>query len=322
MKRFLPGALLTSAALTFAPAAIAAFPEKPITLIVHFPAGSSTDVIARTLAAEAGQTLGQSIIIQNKPGADGSIAASEVARAKPDGYTLLIATNSPMSGVPVMRKRPPYDPLKDFTPITDIGRYSFFLYARADEPGDTLQDFIQHIRKHPGKLSYGYGNVTGLLSFAYVANASKVDILGVPYKGEPPMINDMLGGQVDAAVATSGTGMPQVRAGKLKALATILPVRSPNAPGVPTMAEAGLDGFPIAPWLGLFGPAGMSADVVDRVDAAFKTAMEKPAVKQAMLVQDFIFTPSTPGALRKLVTDQLDSHRMLLRATGLEGSQD
>ncbi|WP_025141239.1 tripartite tricarboxylate transporter substrate binding protein [Achromobacter sp. DH1f] len=322
MKRLIPGALLACAALVGASTAQAAFPDKPITLIVHFPAGASTDIIARTLAKEVGEDLGQAVIIQNKPGADGAIAAQEVVRAKPDGYTLLIATNSPMSGVPVMRKTPPYDPVKDFTPITDIGRYSFFLYTRADVPGNTLQEFVQHARKNPGKLTYGSGNVTGLLSFAYVAQASKIDILSVPYKGEPPMINDILGGHLDAGIATAGTGMPQVQAGKLKALATVLPARSPNAPTVPTMAEAGLGGFPIAPWLGLFGPAGMPADLVEQLNAAFKRAMDKPSVKQAMQVQDFMLTPSTPQALGALVKDQLESHRTLLRATGLEGSQN
>lgn len=321
MKRLIPGMLLACAALFGATAAQASFPDQPITLIVHFPAGSSTDIIARTLAKEVSEELGQSVIIQNKPGADGSIAAQEVVRAKPDGYTLLIATNSPMSGVPVMRKKPPYDPVKDFTPITDIGRYSFFLYTRADVPGNTLQEFIQYVKKNPGKLTYGSGNVTGLLSFAYVAEVSKMDILNVPYKGEPPMINDILGGYVDCGIATAGTGMPQVQAGKLKALATVLPARSPNAPDVPTMAEAGLGNFPIAPWLGLFGPAGMPADVVERLNAAFKDAMEKPSVKQTMQDQDFMLTPSTPQALGTLVKEQLESHRTLLRATGLEGSQ-
>ncbi|AUL46539.1 NagM [Bordetella trematum] len=320
MKSLLPGLALLCAGLTAALPAQAAFPDKPITLVVHFPAGSSTDLIARTLAKEAGQTLGQPIIIQNKPGADGAIAAAEVKHAAPDGYTLLIATNSPMSGVPVMRKQSPYDPLKDFTPITDIGRYAFFLYTRADVPGDTLQGFIDHVKRHPGKLSYGSGNVTGLLSFAYVAQAAGLDILNVPYKGEPPVINDIMGGHLDAAVATAGTGMPQVKAGKFKALATVLPQRSPNAPDVPTMAEAGVGNFPIAPWLGLFGPAGMPADTVERLNQAFHTAMENPQVRQTMQMQDFMLTPSTPQALGQLVDEQLSSHRTLLRATGLEGS--
>ena len=322
MKTMLRAALTACAMLTAPTAALAAYPDRPITLLVHFPAGSSTDVIARALAVEASQELGQNIIVQNKPGADGSIAAQEALRAKPDGYTLLIATNSPMSGVPVMRKQSPYDPVRDFTPITDVGRYSFFLYTRPDVPGDTLKDFIAHVKAHPGKLSYGSGNVTGLLSFAYVVEANGLKIVNVPYKGEPPVINDMLGGHLQAAVTTSGTGMPQVRAGNLKALATILPERSAQAPDVPTMAEAGLDNFPIAPWLGLFGPADMPQEVVAKLNQAFHAAMDKPSVKNTMKAQDFLLTPSTPDALQQLVKDQLESHRTLLRATGLEGSQN
>lgn len=322
MKAFVRRAALLCAAMAMSTTALAAYPEKPIKLLVHFPAGSSTDVIARTLAQEASEVLGQPIVIHNKPGADGAIAAQEVQRSAPDGYTLLIATNSPMSGVPVMRKRAPYDPATDFTPITDIGRYSFFLYTRTETPGDNLQEFVSHVKKNPDTMTYGSGNITGLLSFAHIANAHELDILNVPYGGEPPAITDMLGGHIDAIVATAGTGMPHVKDGKFKVHATVLPERSPNAPDVPTMAEAGVPDFPIAPWLGLFGPAQLPADVVEKVNDAFAKAMAKPEVKKFMQAQDFMLTPSTPEELRELVKDQLESHRTLLRIAGLEGALD
>lgn len=320
MKKTFRRSVALSALLTFCSTAFAAYPDKPIKLLVHFPAGSSTDVIARTLAQKAGEVLGQPIVIHNKPGADGSIAAQDAQRSAPDGYTLFIATNSPMSGVPVMRKKAPYDPVNDFTPITDIGRYSFFLYTRAETPGSNLKEFIDYAQKNPGTLTYGSGNITGLLSFAHVANVNKLEILNVPYKGEPPGITDMLGGHIDAMVATSGTGMPHVQAGKFKVHATVLPKRSPNAPDVPTMAEAGIDNFPIAPWLGLFGPAGIPADIVTRVNEAFAEAMQDPKVKAFMTAQDFMLTPSTPEALSDLVKEQLESHKVLLRLTGLAGT--
>ena len=322
MKKLVQRAAVLCAAMAVSSAAFAAYPDKPIKLLVHFPAGSSTDAIARTLAQQASEALGQPIVIHNKPGADGSIAAQEAQRAAPDGYTLFIATNSPMSGVPVMRKKAPYDPVKDFTPITDIGRYSFFLYTRAETPGNNLQEFIDYAKKNPGKLTYGSGNITGLLSFAHVVNANNLEILNVPYKGEPPAITDMLGGHIDAMVATSGTGMPHVKDGKFKVHATVLPQRSPNAPDVPTMAEVGIENFPIAPWLGLFGPAGMPEDVVAKINDAFAKAMEQPEVKDFMKAQDFMLLHSTPQELRKLVQDQLESHRSLLRITGLEGAID
>lgn len=322
MKNFVRRAALACAALTLSGTAMAAFPDKPIKLLVHFPAGSSTDVIARTLAQEAGQILGQPIVIHNKPGADGSIAAQEVQRSTPDGYTLLIATNSPMSGVPIMRKQSPYDPVADFTPITDVGRYTFFLYTRTETPGDDLQGFIDHVKRNPDTMTYGSGNITGLLSFAHIVNDNELDILNVPYRGEPPAITDMLGGHIDAMVATSGTGMPQVKDGKFKVHATVLPERSPNAPDVPTMAEAGVPNFPIAPWLGLFGPANMPEDVVATLNEAFGKAMQQPEVKTFMQAQDFMLTPSTPEALHDLVREQLESHRTLLRIAGLEGTLD
>jgi len=301
-------------------AAFAAYPEKPIRLVVHFPAGSSTDVIARLVSEKASDILGQPIVITNKPGADGAIAAMDIKRSAPDGYSLLIATNSPMSGVPVMKKQPMYDPVADFTPVADVGRYSFFVYTRKALPAKTLPEFIAYAKANPGKLAYGSGNITGLLSFAYIASASGLDMLSVPYKGEPPAITDMLGGRVDAMVATAGTGMPQVKAGEFVALATVLPSRSPNAPDVPTMKEVGLPNFPIAPWLGVFGPAGMPADVVSKLNDAFSRALQDPKLAAGLQAQDFMPMPSKPETLQALVKDQLQSHRTLLRQAGLEAS--
>ena len=313
---------LVTAALRPSVTAAQAYPTRPVRMIVPFVPGGGADQTARLVAEPLGAELGQPIVIHNKPGADGSIAAQEAVRAAPDGYTLFIATNSPMSGVPVMRKKSPYDPVKDFTPITDIGRYSFFLYTRTETPGDNLQGFIEHVKKNPGSMTYGSGNITGLLSFAHIVNANDLKILNVPYRGEPPAITDMLGGHIDAMVATSGTGMPHVKDGKFKVHATVLPERSPNAPEVPTMAEAGVPNFPIAPWLGLFGPAKMPEDVVTTLNTAFAKAMQEPEVKKFMKAQDFMLKSSTPQALSDLVKDQLESHRTLLRITGLEGSLD
>jgi tripartite-type tricarboxylate transporter receptor subunit TctC len=294
------------------------FPNRPIRLIVHFPAGSSTDVIARTFADRISQKLGQQIIIDNKPGADGAIAANELKRSPADGYTIMLATNSAMSGVPATRKSPPYDVVTDFTPITDIGRYNFFLYVNKEVPVKTVSELIAYAKANPGKLAYGAGNITGRLAFASIVAANGLDVTPVPYRGEPPAITDLITGRIQAMVATSGTGIPQVKDGRIVALATILEKRSAVAPEVPTIAEAGFTDFTIEPWAGLFGPPNMPRDIVTLLNTAFREAMSDPAVKQRMVEQDFTLRPSTPEELGALVKRQLEIHRKMVAAAGIE----
>ena len=160
----------------FAGPVLAQFPARPIRIVVPFPAGSATDVVARILGQSVSAAIGQAVLIDNKAGADGAIAGSEVMNAAPDGYTLLMATNSPMSVVPAMRKIPPYDPVTDFSPVTDIGRYTFFLYANAGAPFKTLQELIAHAKANPGKLNYATGNTTGIASFAQMNALAGIDI--------------------------------------------------------------------------------------------------------------------------------------------------
>lgn len=294
------------------------FPSRPIRLIVHFPAGSSTDVIARVFAEKISAKLGQQIIIDNKSGADGAIAATELKRSPADGYTIMLATNSAMSGVPAIRKSPPYDVMADFTPIVDIGRYNFFLFVNKDVPARTLSELIAYAKANPGKLSYGAGNITGRLAFASIISANGLEVTHIPYRGEPPAMTDLITDRIQAMVATSGTGIPQVKDGRIAALATILGKRSSIAPDVPTIGEAGFPDFKIEPWAGLFGPQNMPRDVVTILNTAFKEAMSDPAVKQRMVEQDFALTPSTPDELAALVARQLEIHRKIVSAAGIE----
>jgi tripartite-type tricarboxylate transporter receptor subunit TctC len=203
------------------------FPNKPIRLVVPFPAGSATDSIGRTLGAAVSVALGQQVIVDNKAGADGAIAAAEVARAAPDGYTLLMATNSPMSAVPALRKVPPYDPVADFTPITDAGRYTFFIVVHPSVPANSIAELIQYAKANPGKLNYATGNTTGIVSTALFASLAGIQMVHVPYKGEPQAMTDLIGGRVQFLVATAATVAPHVREGRLRALAVTLEQRSP-----------------------------------------------------------------------------------------------
>jgi tripartite-type tricarboxylate transporter receptor subunit TctC len=299
-------------------AAHAQYPAKPVRVIVPFPAGSATDTITRILANSVSQTLGQPLLVENKAGADGAIAAAEVARAPADGYTLLMATNSPMSAVPAMKKSPPYDPVADFTPITDIGRYTFFIVVHPSVPAKTLRELIEFARANPGKLNYATGNTTGIVSTAYFASLADIRLVHVPYKGEPQAITDLVAGRVQLMFASSSTSVPQVREGKLHALVTTLAKRSPLLPEVPTIAEAGMPQFSLTSWAGLFGPARLPRDVLERLNKEFATAMGRADVQAAMEKQAFALSPSSPQRLAEFVKEQLESYRAVLRAAGVQ----
>lgn len=306
------------ALMLVAASAGAQYPSKPIRIVVPFPGGSATDTITRILGQSVSSAIGQPIVVDNKPGADGAIAGAEVAKAPADGYTLFMATNSPMSAVPAMRKSPPYDPVNDFTPISDIGRYTFFLYVNANVPVKTFQELIAHAKANPGKLAYATGNTTGIVSFAQMNALAGIEMLHVPYKGEPQGITDLVGNRVQVMWATPTTGLPHVKDGKLRALVTQLTNRSPLLPDVPTIHEAGMPKFTITSWAALFGPAKMPKDLVARVNKEFHDAMGRADVKAQMEKQAFLMTPSTPEKLAEFVKEQMDSYRTILRAAGVQ----
>jgi tripartite-type tricarboxylate transporter receptor subunit TctC len=298
--------------------ATAQYPTKPIKIIVPFPGGSATDTISRILGASVSGAIGQPVLVENKAGADGAIAAGEVMRAAPDGYTLLMATNSPMSAVPALKKVPPYDPVSDFTPITDIGRYTFFIVVHPGVPAKTVSEFIHYARANPGKINYASGNTTGIVSAAFFASQAGIEMVHVPYKGEPQAITDLLAGRVHLLFASSSTSVPQIRDGKLRALATTLSRRSNLLPDVPTIAEAGMPQFQLTSWAGLFGPAKMPREIVERLNKEFGAAMQRPDVIAAMDTQAFLMLPSTPERLGAFVKEQMDSYRNVLRAAGVQ----
>jgi tripartite-type tricarboxylate transporter receptor subunit TctC len=304
--------------LVVSTAATAQFPAKPIRVVVPFPAGSSTDIITRVLAQSVSQSISQSVVVDNKAGADGAIAAAEVAKAAPDGYTLLMATNSPMSAVPAMKKNPPYDPVADFTPITDVGRYTFFIVVHPGVPAKNLKELIEYARANPGKVNYATGNTTGIVSTAFFASLAKIQIVHVPYKGEPQAITDLVAGRVQLMFSSVSTSIPHIREGKLRPIVTTLSKRSHVLPDVPTIAEAGMPEFSVTSWAGLFGPAKMPAAVVERLNKEFVEAMGRSDVQAAMEKQAFALSPSSPRELAAFVKEQMESYRRILRAAGVE----
>ena len=316
LKTFLRFALALPLALPVV--AAAQFPAKPIRVVVPFPAGSSTDTVTRILANSVSQSVGQPLLVENKAGADGAIAASEVAKSPADGYTLLMATNSPMSAVPALKKNPPYDPVADFTPITDVGRYTFFIVVHPSVPAQTLAELIEHARSQPAKLNYATGNTTGIVSTAFFASQAGIKLVHVPYKGEPQAVTDLVAGRVQLMFCSSSTSMPHIREGRLRALVTTLPKRSALLPDVPSIAEAGMPQFSITSWAGLFGPAKMPREVVERLNREFGAAMARGDVQAAMERQAFALSPSTPERLAAFVREQMESYRRTLEAAGVQ----
>ncbi len=321
MKRILmalAAAFATAAMSLMTITAAAQYPSKPIRMVVPFPAGSATDTVTRILSNSVSQSIGQSIIVENKAGADGAIAGAEVAKAAPDGYTLLMATNSPMSAVPAMKKSPPFDPVADFTPITDVGRYTFFLYVHPEVPARTFADLIAYAKANPNKLNYATGNTTGIVSFAQINSLAGIQMVHVPYKGEPAGITDLVAGRVQLMLATPTTGLAQVKEGRLRAMVTTLSKRSALLPDVPTIAEAGMPQFSITSWAALFGPAKLPREVLERLNREFVGAMGRPEVQAAMDKQAFTLNPSSSEQLAQFVKEQLESYRGILRAAGVQ----
>jgi tripartite-type tricarboxylate transporter receptor subunit TctC len=314
MRRF----LLLAAALLFAAPLLAQYPNKPIRIVVPFPAGSATDVVARILGQSVGAAVGQPVIVDNKVGADGAIAGLEVVRAAPDGYTLLLATNSPMAAMPAMKKVPPYDPVADFTPITDVGRYTFFLYTTAELPIKTFQELVAYAKANPGKLNYATGNTTGIVSFAQMDSLVGIDMTHVPYKGEPQGITDLVSGRVHVMWATPTTGLSHVKDGKLRAIATNLKARSSLLPDVPTMAEVGVPQYSVVSWAALYGPAKMPREILTRLNKEFADAMKRPDVIAAMDKQAFQMNPTTSEELGAFTKSQMEAYRTILRAAGVQ----
>jgi tripartite-type tricarboxylate transporter receptor subunit TctC len=310
-------AVLSFALAVFCTAAGAQYPSKPIRLIVPFPAGGAAELGARIFAQPLGQALGQPVIVEAKPGGDGVIGADAVMKSPPDGYTLFYPSNTAFSYVPATRKNPPYDPVADFTPVSLVGYYGFFLFAHPSVPANSAAELIAYARANPGKLNYGTGNSSSIVMTAQLKQAEKLDIVQVPYKGDAPLTIDLLAGRVQFAIATPGSAVPQVKAGKLRALAAMLPSRSPLLPEVPTAAEAGLGKVTVTPWAGVFGPAKMPREIADRVSRELAVVLAREDVREAMGKIAFAPRSSTPDELAAFLKEQLESWARTVRAAGI-----
>lgn len=257
------------------------YPSRPVRLVVPFPPGSATDQAARVVGQQLSTSLGQSFVVDNKPGAGGSIAAMEVIRAAPDGYTLLFSSNSAISSNVALLKKIPYDPNKDFSAVTGIGETMLVLMVKNNFPAKNVQELIAHIKQHPGKVTAGYGSSTSQVSIAIFNKLAGVDALAVPYKGIPLAVNDVLGGTLDFTFVDIGNALAQARGGTMRALGVTSLKRNPLAPDWPAIADV-LPGFDVTAWFAVVGPAGLPKEVVERFDAATAQALKQPELKSRL----------------------------------------
>ena len=298
--RGLAAALALGAAM---PAALAQS-SKPIRLVVPFPAGGATDLFARTLSQKMGERLGTSIVIDNKPGAGGSLGSDMAAKATADGQTLLFTTTSTHSIGPAIGAKLPYDTVRDFTPIAHVGNAPSIMLVPNSSPAKTVKEWIEYAKKNPGKLNYassGNGTIVQLTAELFKAQAG-VFVTHIPYKGTGLAIPDLVAGQLDVLFDSLPTGMPHVRDGRLRALAVTTLKRTPLAPDLPPVADT-LPGFESNTWFGLYGPKGLPAEVVNRVNAAANQALSDPEVRAMLTTLGIEPVTSTPAQFAKMVAD-------------------
>ena len=313
MKRILLLGMMLFSPLAFSQV----YPSKPIKLLVPFPAGSATDHIARLTGSELNAALGQPVVVDNKPGAQGGIAAAEVARAAPDGYTLMMTTNTPQAANVSLFKKLNYDPVKDFAPIARLGTTSFMLMVRPDFPSKNLKDFLAHVRSQPGKLSAGYGSAGSQVSLAMLKAMGKLDVVEVPYKGIPQAVTDTMGGSLAFTFVDLGNALGQAKGGKLRGLGVTSQKRTPLAPDLPAIAEE-LKGYELIAWFALVAPAKTPPEVVQKVHDAAVRSLAKPEVKEKYGAIGIDPAPMNPAELAKFIQGEIAHWAKLVKLANIQ----
>jgi putative tricarboxylic transport membrane protein len=316
--RCLPRIVIGCATLLGAAAHADTYPSKPITLIQPFGPGSATDTITRVVAQHLSGALGQSVVVEGRPGANGTLAATYVARAAPDGYTLFMGTNSPHSAAPFLMKSISYDPVKDFTAVTRVGSYTLMLVLHPSVPAKSVKELIEHAKVNPGKLSYASGNTSGVVAGATLARWAELDLLHVPYKSSAPALTDVLGGRVSMMFTDLVTGLPHVKSNALRALAVTRLQRSALIPELPTLDAAGVKGFDMDSWAGIFVPAGTPAKIVTLLNTELRKAIDSAEVKSKLGTAGFEAFSSSPQELGDFVQVQLGKWGKMIKDAGIQ----
>ena len=295
-----------------------AYPTKPIRFVVPYPAGGPLDTVARLLAQKVSESVKQPVIVDNKPGAGGNIGADAVAKSAPDGYTILMGAVATHAINPSLYASIPYDPVRDFAPITQIASTPNVLVVNPSIPAGNVREFIAYAKANPGKLNFGSGSSgsAGHLAGELFKSLAGIDMTHVPYKGAAPAMQDLVGGQIQLMFDNLASALGQVRAGKVKALAVTTAQRSSLAPELPTIAESGLPGFDISTWFGLFAPAATPRDVLERLHAEFTRALASPDVRERMLNLGAEPVGSTPAEFAAYIGSEARKYARLVKASG------
>lgn len=313
------GILLAALAMTASAHAQPTYPAKPITLVAAFAPGGGTDTAARIIAKELAIELGQPVVVENRAGAGGAIGATSVARAAPDGYTLLLGTGSELVVLPAVRTKPPYDTLKEFEPVAEIGTVTLMLVAHPSVPANTVQELIALARANPGQLTYasfGMGSTNHLMG-EFFTGKTGTNLLHVPYKGSAAAATDLISGQVKLAFETMTVAMPLVKGGKLKALAILSPTRSALAPDLPTMAESGV-ALTTEGWMGVLAPKNTPPAVVGRLNKAINKVLAMPSIKDAFDARGVKVVLVTPEQFGDVIGNEIKKWTAVVKASGVQ----
>ena len=313
--------LAVSAGLVAISTATAAsdYPNRPITLLIPVAAGGTTDIAGRALAKQLTEELGQTVVVENRPGASGGIANAQVARAAPDGYTLVLSYEGFHTGNPVLTKQLTWDPVKDFTPIAEVIRGPHLILVPANSPAKSLQDLIDLAKKNPGKLNFassGVGSIQHLGGELFQITTG-TDMVHVPYGGAAPAMQDLIASRIEVFITTPPTAMGHLQAGTLRALAITSAQRHPQLPDIPTTAEAGLPDFQLEAWFSVFGPAGMPDEIVQKLSGAMEKVITSDTFISAMREQGSNASYRSPQELGQIVKDDLAKWTKVVQTAGI-----
>lgn len=317
-RRRLLAAAAAASLLAWSGAQAQDFPSRPITFVVPFAAGSATDQLARALGQSITAQTGQAVVVDNKGGASGMIAAQFAAKAPADGYTVLITTNTTQAANQHLYRKLPYDPVKDLAPLTGLGKGGQVLVVRADSPWRTVADLVADARKRPDKLSFGSGSSSSRVAGEMFKQLTGTHILHVPYKSNPNAITDLMGGQVDFMITDTSTGVPQVKAGKLRALGVSTTDRNALLPEVPTIAEAGVKGYDMGYWFAAYAPAGTPAGVIGKLHDALVKATDSAAAKGFFAMSGSTAWTTAPAELARFQATEAAKWGKVIQAAGIQ----
>jgi len=312
--------LLAGTALAPAFARAQAFPNRPVTMVVPYPAGGPTDAIARIVAQELGAALGQSVVVRNEPGASGAVGTRSVARAEPDGHTIVFGNNQTHGNNMFLLKEPGYDAIKDFAPLAGAGAFEHVFVVKNELPAQTINDLIGLAKREPGKLNYGstgIGSGSHLATELFMARTG-IRMTHVPFRGAAPLVQELMGGRIDVSNSTLPSVLGQIQSGDIRAIAIASPQRNPTLPDVPTLREQGVEGADAESWAAFFAPAATPAPILDRLSREIIAVRDKPAAREAITKMGFSLKVRDPAAFRPYLAQEIATWGEIIETAGVK----